>query len=188
MVSICVVFHSATGHTAAQAHAVAKGAESAGASVKLVPVEQANEFRDDLNGADGIIFGSPTFFGSLSGQFKIFLDSTSDVWLKQGWKDKIAAGFTNSSCHSGDKLNSLVQLVIFAAQHGMVWIGSDTPSGNNHSGGSVNSLNRLGSWLGAMAQSNFDQGAELAPPLSDLRTAELLGERVARAAARWGSQ
>jgi len=43
----------------------------------------------------------------------------------------------------------------------------------------VNDLNRLGSFLGAMAQANSDQGADVAPIPSDLLTAEHLGERVA---------
>jgi hypothetical protein len=46
----------------------------------------------------------------------------------------------------------------------------------------VDDLNRLGSFLGAMAQSNADQGPELTPPASDIRTAELLGQRVASVA------
>ena len=43
----------------------------------------------------------------------------------------------------------------------------------------MNDLNRLGSFLGAMAQANSDQGADVAPIASDLLTAEHLGERVA---------
>jgi len=79
----------------------------------------------------------------------------------------------------GDKLNTLVQLAVFAAQHGMIWVGQDLLPGNNNSKGSVNDLNRLGSFLGAMAQANADEGADVAPIQSDLLTAEHLGERVA---------
>jgi len=57
--------------------------------------------------------------------------------------------------------------------------------GNNHSNGSVNDLNRLGSFLGAMAQANSDQGPDLAPIQSDLLTAEHLGERVATTTKRF---
>ena len=57
--------------------------------------------------------------------------------------------------------------------------------GNNNSKGSAEDLNRLGSFLGAMAQSNADQGPEGGPIPSDLKTAELLGHRVAEAIAQF---
>jgi NAD(P)H dehydrogenase (quinone) len=67
----------------------------------------------------------------------------------------------------------------------MVWVGLGLLPGNNSSTGSPEDLNRLGSFLGAMAQSNADQGPEHGPTAADLRTAEHLGRRVAEAAARW---
>jgi len=75
-----------------------------------------------------------------------------------GWKDKIAAGFTNSGSRSGDKLATLIQLALFAAQHGMHWVNLGLPPANHSTAGSENDLNRLGFWLGAGAQSNTDQG------------------------------
>ncbi len=51
------------------------------------------------------------------------------------WRNKIAAGFTNSGARSGDKLATLVQIAIFAAQHGMHWDNLDLPAGNNSSTG-----------------------------------------------------
>ncbi|XGA66369.1 hypothetical protein M5524_25855 [Duganella sp. BuS-21] len=98
------------------------------------------------------------------------------------WKDKLAAGFTNSASRSGDKLATLQQLFIFAAQHGMHWVNLGLPPGNNSSTGSEEDLNRLGFFIGAAAQSNADQSAELAPSASDLKTAEHLGARVAKTA------
>lgn len=62
-------------------------------------------------------------------------------------------------------------MALFAAQHGMIWIGLDLMPGNSNSTGSVEEFNRHGSWLGAMAQSNMGQGADVAPPESDLKTA-----------------
>ena len=59
--------------------------------------------------------------------------------------------------------------------------------GNNNSKGSVNDLNRLGSFLGAMAQANSDEGPDVAPIQSDLLTAEHLGERVATVAKRFAA-
>jgi len=95
------------------------------------------------------------------------------------WKNKIAAGFTNSGSRSGDKLATLIQIALFAAQHGMHWVNLDLPPANNSTTGSEEDLNRLGFWLGAGAQSNTDQGPDLAPPEADLATARHLGQRVA---------
>ncbi len=180
MTKVVVVYHSGYGHTEAQAKAVAHGAEKvAGTEVTLLNSEQAQQDWDTLNAADAIIFGSPTYMGSASAQFKAFMDASSSIWYQRGWKDKVAAGFTTSASQSGDKLNTIVQLTIFAAQHGMIWVGNDLLPGNNSSTGSVNDLNRLGGFLGALAQANSDQGADVAPLQSDLLTAEHLGERVA---------
>ncbi|MGE5548105.1 MAG: flavodoxin family protein [Solirubrobacterales bacterium] len=186
MTQIAIVYHSGYGHTLRQAEAVAEGVRKvAGAEALLVPVEQAESHWPALAAADGIIFGTPTYMGSVSAPFKAFMDATSKIWYDRGWKDKIAAGFTNSASQSGDKLNTLIQLAIFAAQHGMMWVSLGLLPGNNSSAGSPEDLNRLGSFLGAMAQSNADAGPDAAPPAADLRTAAALGERVATAATRW---
>ncbi|AWS48797.1 flavodoxin family protein [Streptosporangium sp. 'caverna'] len=181
-VRIAVAFHSGYGHTARQAEAVADGAgEMGGTTVELVAVDRLDDsLWSILDAADAIVFGAPTYMGSPSAAFKIFVERTSAV-LKDDlrWKNKIAAGFTNSSSMSGDKLNTLVDLVVFAVQHGMIWVGLAGSGGWSSTGGSVEDLNRLGSWLGATAQSDSDVGPEVAPPATDLRTAAELGRRVA---------
>lgn len=124
--------------------------------------------------------------GSPSAVFKTFAEGTSKVWADNlRWKDKIAAGFTNSQNIHGDKLNTLVDFAILAAQHGMHWVSLGLYPGWNTSTGSPEDLNRLGSFLGAMAQSNGDAGPDMAPPTSDLETAEELGRRVALVTQQW---
>lgn len=180
---IAVAFHSGYGHTAKQAAAVAEGVKEGGAEALLVDVGKDVPW-DALKAADGIIFGSPTYMGSVSGEFKKFMDASSKPWATQDWKDKLAAGFTNSASQSGDKLNTLTTMAVFAAQHGMIWVSLGLMPGNNSSKGSIGDLNRLGGFMGAMAQSNADQPADLVPPASDLATARHLGTRVATLAAQ----
>ncbi|MCY1296635.1 Flavodoxin FldP [compost metagenome] len=146
-------------------------------------VDEAPDRWNDLLSAEAIIFGTPTYVGGPSAAFKSFQEASSNAVMAKGylWKDKIAAGFTNSGTASGDKLATLMQLALFAAQHGMHWINLDLPPANHSTTGSSDDLNRLGFWLGAGAQSNVDQGADLAPPQSDLATATHLGQRVAEA-------
>lgn len=182
---IAIAYHSGYGHTARQAEAVARGASMVeGAVGKLFAVDGNFADWDELETADAIIFGSPTYMGGQSAQFKAFQDATSStVYAKGGtWGGKIAAGFTNSASRSGDKMATLIQLAVFAAQHGMHWVALGLPPGNNSSTGSEEDLNRLGFFLGAGSQANADQGADVAPPEADLRTAEHLGKRVAEVA------
>ncbi|TWB47155.1 flavodoxin family protein [Nitrospirillum viridazoti] len=185
---IAVVYHSGYGHTARQAAAVAEGAgQVAGTEVLLLEVEEADGRWNDLLVADALIFGAPTYMASASAAFKAFQDATSRLVMTKGfvWRDKIAAGFTNSGGQSGDKLSTLMQMALFAAQHGMHWVNLGLPPGNNTSTGSAEDLNRLGFFLGAAAQSNADQGPDLAPPPSDLATARHLGRRVAEVTAQF---
>ncbi len=172
---VSIVYDSGYGHTAKQAQAIAEGVcRVPETEAKLIAVADASIPWDTLEVSDAIIFGSPTYNGLVTAKFKQFMeDTTTPVWLPQKWHNKIAAGFTNSGAMHGDKLNSLISMSLFAAQHGMIWVGLDLFSGR-----SDDELNRVGSWLGAMAQSN-DESSELSPILSDLKTAAHLGERVA---------
>lgn len=184
-VSVAIVFHSASGRTKALAEAVARGAASIdGASAHVLAVDEATTPKGQatLAAAQAIVFGSPTYMGSASGAFKTFMDSTSAIWALQGWRDKLAAGFTHSAAPSGDKLGTLMQLAVFAAQHGMVWVGLGLPPTYAGLDPGPDDTNRLGSHLGAMAQSRPGGGTL---PASDVATAEHLGRRVAQAALRW---
>lgn len=182
---IAIAYHSGYGHTARQAQSVRDGVASVpGTEATLLAVDALDDAGwQTLASADAIVFGAPTYMGSVSAPFKAFMDASSKVWATHGWKDKLAAGFTNSASHSGDKLNSLVQMMVFASQHAMLWVSLGLMPGNNSSTGSPADLNRVGSFSGAMAQSNVDQGAD-AMSESDLRTAFHLGRRVAETAAR----
>lgn len=182
-VRVAIVYHSGFGHTAKQAEAVKRGVEKVtGASALFLTSEAAQSHWDQLKSSDAIIFGAPTYMGSASAKFKAFMDATSKPFFEGAWKDKIAAGFTNSASRSGDKLETLIQFAILAAQHGMHWVNLGLPPANNSSNGSEQELNRLGFFLGAGAQSNADEGPDVSPPQADLLTAEHLGERVARVA------
>mgnify|MGYP006174571093 CR=1 FL=1 len=185
MSSVVVVYHSGYGHTRVIAEAVAQGVERhPGSSCLLISVEDVDQHWDRLHNADAIIFGAPTYMGSASAHFKAFMESTAMFYLAQPWRDKLAAGFTNSGCLCGDKLNTLLQMAVFAAQHSMIWVGLDLLPARSAAGCFDGQLNRLGSSLGAMAQSSVEQPPEHAPPLEDRRTAAHLGERVAQVAQR----
>jgi multimeric flavodoxin WrbA len=182
---VAIIYHSGYGHTAKQAEAVARGAATAPDTTSLlINVDEIDQHWATLEGVDAIVFGSPTYMGSASGQFKMFMDATSrSVFAKGGtWKNKVAAGFTNAASRSGDKLNTLVQLSVFAAQHGMHWVNLGLPPGHNASTTTEDALNRHGFFLGAAAQSDADLSADDGATPSDLKTSEHLGARVAQVA------
>ncbi len=187
---VAVVYHTKEGHTKVVAECVARGVASVdGVEVALVAISDLPAHGDHtkdgawchLHDATAIIFGCPTFMGSVSADYKQFMDHTGGIWHRQGWRDKLAAGFTNSAGMSGDKLHTLDALLTFACQHSMIWVSQGVFPGQFEG----ERTNRLGSWSGMMAQSDGDKGPADAPPESDRVTAQLFGARVARAALRW---
>jgi NAD(P)H dehydrogenase (quinone) len=188
MPTVAVVYFSAQGHTHQLAEAVAEGAKGvAGTTVELVRIVGADIHEGrwknpsalaTLNAADAIVFGTPTYMAGYSSQIKAFMDGASEVWMKQGWKDKLAAAFTHSLGLSGDKLNTLEGLWLNAMQHGMVWVGL----GEMVEGTAADKVNRISSYSGAMAQTDWGQEAVND---GDRKTALILGKRVAEVAARW---
>lgn len=177
--AITVAYHSGFGHTATLAASVVTGARAGGADVTPIAVDTLTaEHWALLDGADAIIFGTATYMGNVSAGFQAFAEQTGRRCQQGAWRDKVAAGFTNSGAKSGDKLSTLVSLAVFAAQHHMHWVNLGLGPGWNSSAGSEHDLNRLGFWLGAGAQTDVDANADAVHP-SDLRTCEHLGARVA---------
>ena len=189
MTKVAIVYHSGFGHTDVVAQEVALGVGEVGAMPALLRIEAGQtdftDFFTQTADADAIIFGSPTYMGNVSAQMKAFMDATTKVYMGKEWKDKLGAAFTISGSPSGDKLNTLTSLAIFAAQHGMLWIGTGQSPGNNDDTSAATDVeNRLGSFIGAMAQAAHDS-PQVTPKAGDRATARSLGRRVATAATRW---
>ncbi|HLP43037.1 MAG TPA: flavodoxin family protein [Fibrobacteria bacterium] len=181
--TVAIVYHSGYGKTKFMAERVLKGAQSVpGVSVSLITVDDALKNLDALTAADAIVFGCPTYMASMSAKMKELLEAASKIWYHQKWKDKLAAGFTNSQGPSGDKLNTLEGLMLNAMQHGMIWVGTGMLPGANNTAGTDLELNRLSSYIGPMAQS--PQGSQQ-PLEADLSTAEHFGKRIAETTLRW---
>lgn len=191
MSKVAIVYHSGYGHTAVLAEEVAAGVREAGGEADVLRIESAEQdfadFLERAGAADAIIFGSPTYMGSYTAQMKAFIDASSVPWGKQLWKDKLAAGFTNSGGYSGDKVNTLTSFALLAAQHGMLWVSLGAMVEHNERTNweaGADKVNRLTGFLGAMAQSE-NASPEVTPPSGDRKTARLLGMRVTEAADRW---
>ncbi|MFC9056435.1 flavodoxin family protein [Streptomyces sp. NPDC057074] len=180
---VAIAYHSGYGHTAVIANAVIRGAQEAGADTVLIAVDTiTDEQWAQLDAADAIIFGAPTYMGTASAAFHTFAEASSKRWYTQSWIDKLAAGFTNSGAMNGDKSSTLGYFATMASQHGMHWISLGVQPGWNTTTASEHDINRLGYFLGAGAQTPVDAGPE-AVHKADILTAERLGSRVARQAA-----
>jgi NAD(P)H dehydrogenase (quinone) len=163
-----VVYHSGYGHTQRVAQFVAEGA-----GAQLIAIDAEGNLTDaqwaDINAADAIIMGSPTYMGMASWQFKKFADASSKQWFTSAWKDKVAGGFTCSASPSGDKLSTIQYFITLSMQQGMIWVGQ--PAMND------GTINRIGSNSGVMAQCGPTDPADKIPQ-GDLDTAKAYGKRV----------
>jgi len=189
MASVVIVYHSGYGHTRKLAEAVHEGvAGVAGAQVETLAIDGEGQLPEQawatLAAADAIVFGAPTYMGMASWQFKRFADASSKPWFGQAWKDKLAAGFTNSASTIGDKTSTIGYMFTLAMQHAMIWVGTGMMPSNRSQHGR-DDLNWIGAFGGAMSVSAADLGPDQAPPAGDLATARQFGARIAHTALRW---
>ena len=180
--NIVIVFHSGYGHTK-------KVAEGSGGTLLAIDAEGNLPDVDGVGGwellaaAKAIVFGTPTYMGGPSWQFKKFADASSKPWYSQVWKDKLAAGFTSSATLNGDKFNTLTYLVTLSQQHSMFWVGSGMQAPNAKKHGR-DDINHLGGYTGLITATPSDASAEEMVP-GDIATAVAFGKRVKEALARF---
>jgi NAD(P)H dehydrogenase (quinone) len=183
-ITTAVVYHSGYGHTQRMAEAVAAGATASLIAIDAEGNISENEW-ETLNAAHAIIFGSPTYMGGPSWQFKKFADNSSKPWFEERWKNKIFGGFTNSASINGDKLSTLQYFVLLAGQHGGIWVSLAIKPANVKAS-KRDDPNRMGSYIGAMAQSAADAApGEMSE--GDLETARHYGVRVAEISSRFAA-
>lgn len=89
--TIAVVYHSNYGHTRRVAYAIVSGIVQEGVMSKAIDINDVDW--DYLDNADMIVFGSAVYMGSVTAEFKAFMDSTSKRWLDRGWQGKWSAAF-----------------------------------------------------------------------------------------------
>ncbi|MDP1647038.1 MAG: flavodoxin family protein [Rubrivivax sp.] len=181
MSKIVIVYHSGYGHTRKVAEAVA--AASGGV---LLAIDAEGNLPDDgweqLAAADAIVFGSPTYMGGPSWQFKKFADASSKQWFTMQWRNKLAAGFTNSATLNGDKFSTVTYMFTLSQQHGMFWVGMGMHAPNAKKN-TRDDVNNVGGYAGLMTVTPSDASVDEMVP-GDLATARAFGERVVEALAK----
>jgi len=179
MSQIVVVYHSGYGHTQRIAQEVAAGADA-----ELLAIDADGNLPEggweQLAAADAIVFGTPTYMGGPSWQFKKFADASSKAWFTQAWKNKLFAGFTNSASMNGDKASTLSYLTTLAMQHGGIWVGTGMMPSNSKAA-TRDDINYVAASTGLMTATPSDASTDEMVK-GDLATAAKFGERLAEVA------
>jgi NAD(P)H dehydrogenase (quinone) len=117
MAKILIVYDSRTGHTEKMAFAVAEGVRQiSGVEVNVKKVDQTSI--EDLVSADGIIMGSPTYYGQMSAKLKVFIDESVKIHGKL--EGKVGAAFTSSGGTATGAETTLLSILQAMLVHGMI--------------------------------------------------------------------
>jgi NAD(P)H dehydrogenase (quinone) len=117
---VLVMYHSRTGNTQKLAECIADGVrEVSGVSCVVKAVEAVT--REDLAASDGVIAGSPVYFGTMAAELKAVFDKYVGVRGKMA--DKIGAAFATSGDASGGKETTLISILQALLIYGMIVVG-----------------------------------------------------------------
>jgi NAD(P)H dehydrogenase (quinone) len=117
---VLVMYHSRTGNTEKLAREIAKGVEQV-SDVKCVLKSASEVTKDDFLQSDGIIAGSPVYFGTMAAELKAVFDKFVGIRSKMG--DKIGAAFATSGDLSGGKETTIISILQGMLIYGMIVVG-----------------------------------------------------------------
>ncbi|AFC86862.1 NAD(P)H-dependent oxidoreductase [Frateuria aurantia] len=181
MAKTVIVYFSGYGHTKRIAEVAAQAARA-----ELVEIDAEGHVSEagwaQLDEAQAIIFGTPTYMAAPPWQFKKFADASSKKWFARAWQDKVFGGFTNSASLNGDKQVTLIALQTLASQHGGIWVSLGLAPANTKAATRAD-INNLGGSVGALVQSPADASVEEIAS-GDLETVKSYAVRVAEVAGR----
>ncbi|MEO7653922.1 MAG: NAD(P)H:quinone oxidoreductase [Bryobacteraceae bacterium] len=193
-VNVLIAFYSRNGSTEGLANAIAEGARSEGAEVRLRRAREVvgpevmakasgwAENAERMNGqyeaptsddavwSDAIVFGTPTRFGNVTAELKAYVDSLGALWFQGKLVGKAGSAFTSSSTMHGGNESTILTMYNFMAHLGLIIVplGYADPA-----------LFAAGTPYGASSVS----GQNSAPPTpDDLAVARFQGRRVAQIA------
>jgi len=117
---VLVMYYSRSGNTKQLAQEIAKGVEQVdGVDCVLKPVREIT--KDDFVTSDGIIAGSPVYFGAMAAEMKEVFDKFVEVRNKMG--DKVGAAFATSADPSGGKETTIFSIIQAMMIYGMIIVG-----------------------------------------------------------------
>jgi NAD(P)H dehydrogenase (quinone) len=151
LVKVLVVYDSKTGNTEKMAKAIADGVESVkGTKVFVKKVEDVS--LNDLVRADGVVLGSPVYYGQMSAGLKSLVDKSVKVHGKL--EGKVGAAFTSSGGKASGAETTLISILEALLVHGMIV-------------------------QGRSSRRHYGSACVGAPKTQDIRECKELGKRVA---------
>ena len=132
MAKVLVVYYSRSGNTEKMAKLIAEGVESGGAEVVVKRVQDTSA--EDLVEYDGIVSGSPTYYGSMAWEMKKLLDDS--VKFHGELDGKVAGAFTSAANIGGGNETTILDMLNGWLIHGMIVQGD--PQGDHYGRVSVN--------------------------------------------------
>ena len=116
MATVLIIYHSRTGNTEEMAKTVEEGVKSEG--VRAIRKKVNRTTLKDLQKADGIILGSPNYYGTMASEMKTFLDRS--VQLHGKLEGKVGAAFASGGTMGGGVETTVLDLVKALLIHGMI--------------------------------------------------------------------
>jgi NAD(P)H dehydrogenase (quinone) len=193
MTAIAVIYYSATGNVHRLAEAIADGARSVGADVRLrrvaefapeetiqanpawvehreATVEVPEASHEDLRWADGFAFGTPTRYGNPAAQLKQFIDGTGALWRAGELANKAATSFTSARNIHGGQESTILALNNVLYHWGTIIVAPGYTSELVRGSG------------GNPYGTSWASGSGAGPDESTLKTAEYQGRRLTQVA------
>ncbi len=127
--NVLVLYYSKGGNTKKLAEFVAKGVESSG--VNAIMKNTLEVTKDDFLNADGVIAGSPVYFGVMAWELKKVFDEF--VGTRKKMENKVGAAFATGGHPTGGKETTMFSILQCMLIYGMIIVG-DPMSASGHYG------------------------------------------------------
>ena len=132
MAKILIVYYSRSGNTEKMAECIKEGVLSEGVDVEMKKVEDTGV--DDLLLSDGIIIGSPCYYGTMAAEIKMLIDES--VKKHGGLEGKVGAAFSSSANIGGGNETTIMDILKAMLIHGMIIQGD--PKGDHYGPVAIN--------------------------------------------------
>ena len=152
---VLILYFSKGGNTRKLAEAIAKGVEQVdGATALLKRTDHVT--KDDFVASDGVVAGSPVYFGLMAAELKKIFDDF--VGVRKKMEGKVGAAFTTSGDPSGGKETTMLSIIQALLIYGMVVVG-DPMSATGHYGVSC---------VGAPDEKTVENGMKLGKRVAEI--------------------
>jgi len=131
MHKVLVVYYTRSGNTKKMAESIADGIKKAGVSVTVKPVAEVRP--SELLDYDGLVIGSPTYYGTMAAEIKRLLDDSVEFHGKLD--GKLGAAFSSSANIGGGNETTILDILNAMLIHGMIIQGD--PLGDHYGAVSI---------------------------------------------------